>query len=338
MSARSTGDAARLSGLDKTAILLFALGPEAAAPIVQKMDDDMLVRVGQRMSELGKIDAETLESVCREYLDMHRSDDPLLRSTRKDVMGLLQYAVDEERRERVLAGLNAPRKLSIWEKLSRLKPEMIKPYVEQEHPQTVALILGNIDPSVASRVIALLPEDMQMSVVMRMSKIETVPADLVREIEETLEEELSGMEGASGLTFDGMVSVVEILKKLDKTVSKPILERLQEKDEELFQQVDRMLLVFEDLNELSDRDIQTILKHISSDDLVKALKGAPDELAEKFFGNMSSRAAEIMREDMEVMGPLKLADVEEAQQNILKVVRKLDDEGAISLGAGEEMV
>jgi len=328
----------KLSGLDKTAILLYALGPEASTPIVRDLDNETLVQIGQRMSNLGKIEADTLNAVVQEYLDIHHSDDPLLRSTRKDVIGLLKYTLDEERSARILAGLDAPRKLSIWEKLSRLKPEMIKPYVENEHPQTVALILGNIETSVASRVIALLPEDMQMSVVVRMSKIETVPGDLVRDIEETLEEELSGMEGSSGLSFDGMVNVVEILKKLDKTVSRPILERLQEKDEELFQQVDRLLLVFEDLNELSDRDIQSILKHISSDDLIKALKGAPNELADKFFGNMSQRAAEIMREDMEVMGPLKLADVEESQHNILKTVRKLDDEGAITLGGSEEMV
>lgn len=328
----------KLSGLDKTAILLYALGPEASTPIVRDLDNETLVQIGQRMSDLGKIEADTLNAVVQEYLDIHHSDDPLLRSTRKDVIGLLKYTLDEERSARILAGLDAPRKLSIWEKLSRLKPEMIKPYVENEHPQTVALILGNIETSVASRVIALLPEDMQMSVVVRMSRIETVPGDLVRDIEETLEEELSGMEGSSGLSFDGMVNVVEILKKLDKTVSRPILERLQEKDEELFQQVDRLLLVFEDLNELSDRDIQSILKHISSDDLIKALKGAPNELADKFFGNMSQRAAEIMREDMEVMGPLKLADVEESQHNILKTVRKLDDEGAITLGGSEEMV
>ncbi|MDQ6957902.1 MAG: flagellar motor switch protein FliG [Mariprofundaceae bacterium] len=329
---------AKLSGLDKTAILLYALGPEASVPIVRDLNNETLIQLGQRMSDLGKIEAETLHTVVQEYLDMHHSDDPLLRSSRKDVLSLLKCAVDEERRTQIMAGLDAPRKLSIWEKLSRLKPEMIKPYVENEHPQTVALILGNIESSVASRIIALLPEDMQMSVVVRMSKIETVPSDLVRDIEETLEEELSGMEGSSGLSFDGMVNVVEILKKLDKSVAKPILERLQEKDEELFQQVDRLLLVFEDLNELSDRDIQSILKHISSDDLVKALKGASDEIADGFFGNMSKRAAEIMREDMEVMGPLKLADVEESQQNILKTVRKLDDEGAITLGGNEEMV
>ncbi|MDQ6987648.1 MAG: flagellar motor switch protein FliG [Mariprofundaceae bacterium] len=328
----------KLSGIDKTAILLYALGPELAAPLVRDLDDATLVRISQRMSELGKIEVETLNGVLEEYMEMHTSDDPMFHVSRKDVVELLRQAVDKERGEQVLASLNEPKKMTIWDKLSRMKPEMIKSYIEAEHPQTIALILGHIDTSVASRVIALMPEDLQMPVVMRMSKIESVPADLVKDIEETLELGLAGSEGQSGLSFDGMVNVVEILKKLEKDVATPILQQLEEKDEELFKQVDRLLLIFDDLIELSDRDIQTILKHISSDDLVKALKGGSDEIAERFFANMSSRAAEIMREDMEVMGPMKLADVEEAQMNVLKSVRSLDDEGAISLGGNEDMV
>jgi len=328
----------KLSGLDKTAILLYALGPELAAPLVRDLDDATLIRISQRMSELGKIDSDTLNNVLKEYMTRHNSEDPMFHASRQDVVELLRHAVDEQRGQLVLSNLDEPKKLTIWDKLTRMKPEMIKSYIEAEHPQTIALILGNIDTSVASRVIALLPEELQMTVVMRMSKIESVPKDLVQDIEETLEVELSGTEGQSGMSFDGMLNVVEILKKLEKEVSSPILQKLEEKDEGLFQQVDRLLLIFDDLIDLSDRDIQTILKHISSDDLVKALKGASDEIAERFFANMSSRAAEIMREDMEVMGAMKLADVEEAQMNVLKAVRKLDDEGQISLGGSEDMV
>jgi len=327
-----------LSGEDKAAILLFALGPEASAPLLEGMDDQTMTRLARNMADLGKIESDVLQKVLDEYMELHDSDDPMLHSSQKDVMALLHLAVDEERANRIITDLNQPKKLTVWEKLSRIKPEMIESYIEAEHPQTIALILGNLDTSVASQVIALLDEDIQMSVVMRMSKIESVPQELVRDIEETLEKELSESTGNTGISFDGMVSVVEILKTLDKTVSRPILERLEEKDEELFSQVDKLLLIFEDLLELEARDIQTILKHISSDDLVKALKGAPDELAESFFANMSQRAAEIMREDMQVMGPLKLADVEDAQQTILRTVRKLDEDGSITLGGGDDMV
>jgi len=328
----------QLSGEDKAAILLFALGPEASAPLVQGMDDEMLSRLGRRMADLGKIDADILNSVTEEYLALHHSEDPLLRSTRKDVVNLFKFAIASDRAERLVNELNAPKKLTIWEKLSRLKPEMIAGYIEDEHPQTIALILANIDSSISSRVIAILPEEMQLSVVMRMSKIETVPRELVRDIEETLEKELADMQGESGISFDGMVSVVDILKGLEKDVARPILEQLRNKDLELFTQVDRLLLIFEDLSALSDRDIQTVLKHISSDDLVTSLKGASDEVGGRFFSNMSQRAAEIMQEDMAVMGPMKLADVEDAQQSVLKIIRKLDDEGAVSLGNTDDMV
>ncbi len=328
----------KLNGEDKAAILLFALGPEASAPLVQSMDDETLSRLGRRMADLGKIDTEVLNAVTKEYLEMHHSEDPLLRSTHKDVVSLFKHAIEHDRADQLLGQLNTPKKLTIWEKLARLKPDMIATYIENEHPQTIALILGNIDSFVASRVIALLPEDMQLSVVMRMSKIESVPRELVRDIEETLEKELADVQGDAGISFDGMINVVEILKGLEKDIARPILDQLRDKDEELFSQVDRMLLVFEDLVELSDRDVQTILKHISSDDLVKSLKGASDEVAERFFGNMSKRAAEIMREDMQVMGPLKLADVEESQQSVLKVIRKLDDDGAITLSSADDMV
>ena len=324
-----------LKGEDKAAILLYAIGPEAATPIIQDLDDQTLARISRKMSELGRIDTDVLQAVLDEYLEVHESSDPLLYSSQKDVMQLLEHAVDQEKAKEIIEYLEKPRQLTIWEKLSRINLTMIVSFIETEHPQTIALILSKIPADVASQVIAELPEEMQISVVLRMSKIESVPSELVRDIEETLEREMAESTGSGGISFDGMVSLVEILKTLDKDISKPLLERLESKDEELFSQVDKLLLIFEDLLVLSAKDIQTLLKHISSDDLVKALKGAPDELAESFFSNMSQRAAEIMREDMQVMGPLKLADVEEAQQNILQVVRKLDDEGAISLSSDD---
>lgn len=328
-------DISKLKGEDKAAVLLYALGPEAATPIIQNLEDATLARISKKMSELGRIDTELLNAVLHDYLEVHESSDPLLHSSQKDVMHLLEHAVDQEKAQEIIEYLEKPRQVTIWEKLSRLNPSMILSYIETEHPQTIALILGKIDSSVASQVIAELPEDVQMSVLVRMSKIESVPAELVQDIEETLEREMAEATGSSGMSFDGMVSLVEILKTLDKDVSAAILDRLESKDEDLFSQVDKLLLVFEDLMVLSDKDIQSILKHISSDDLVKALKGAPDELAERFFNNMSQRAAEIMREDMQVMPPLKLSDVEDAQQSVLQVVRKLDSEGVITLNSDD---
>jgi len=329
-----------LPGPDKAAIFLLSLGPELATPIVQKMDDDALVEIAKRMPKLSNVSSETLAEIYTEYAQSHQSGNPFITSSSAEVQKLLQGVVDDDRLQLIMESLEGgePVRVPVWSKLAHLKPKTIFSLIKNENPQTIAIILGRLDPGQASCLIEMFPEEMQMSVVLRMSKIESVPAELIHDIEEALDKQLADVQGGSGLTFDGMVRVVEILKTLDSKVSKPILDHLREKDLELFEHVDSQLLVFEDFSQLSERDIQTVLKHISSEDLVRALKGASDELREHFFKNMSQRAAEIMREDMEVMGPMKVSDVEKSQRAILEVARKLDEEGAISMGAQEEMV
>jgi len=291
------------------------------------------------MPKLNNIKPDALAEICNEFAEFHRSGNPFFTSS-ADIKEMLNGVVDGARLERIMESLQdgRPVRVPVWSKLSRMSPKAVYGIIRNENPQTIAIILGQLDPDLASSLIELFPEDMQTSVVVRMSKIESVPTDLVHDIEDALEKQLTSEAGGSGLSFDGMVRVVDILKTLDGHISKSILEHLREKDPELFEQVDSQLLLFEDFTDLSERDIQTVLKHVSSEDLVRALKGASDELREHFFSNMSQRAAEIMREDMEIMGPIKVSDVEACQRNLLEVARKLDEEGAITLGTQEEMV
>jgi len=330
----------QLEGPDKAAIFLLALGPKLSAPILQHMDDEGLVELAKRMPNLSEINSEALAEIYQEYAQTHRSGHPFIGSSAAEVRELLYGVVDDERLQRIMESLEdgAPVRTPVWKKLSRLKPKAIFSLIKNENPQTIAIILGRLEPDFASSLIELFPEDLQTAVVLRMSRIESVPSELVLDIEEALDKQLTGMQGSSGLGFDGMVRVVDILKTLDGKISKNILDHLREKDPELFEQVDSQLLVFEDFVNLPDSDIQSVLKHVGSEDLVRALKGASDELRELFFKNMSQRAADIMREDMEVMGPLRVSDVEKAQRTILEVARKLDDEGMISLGNQEEMI
>jgi len=330
----------RLLGPDKAAVFLLSLGPDLSAPILKKMDDEGLVEIAKRMPNLRNISSETLAGIYQEYAQFHRSGDPLITASTTEVQELLQGVVDEDRLQRIMESLEGGDlvRMPVWGKLTRMKPKTVFGLIKNENPQTIAIILGRLDPGLASSLIELFPENMQTSVVLRMSKIESVSTELVHDIEDALGKQLAGMQGGSGLTFDGMVRVVEILKTLDNKVSKNILDYLREKDRELFDQVDSQLLVFEDFANLSDKDTQAVLKHVSSDDLIRALKGASDDLREHFFGNMSQRAADIMREDMEVMGAIKVSDVEKSQRAILEVARKLDEEGAISMGPQEEMI
>ena len=330
----------KLQGVDKAAMFLLSLGSELSGPIMKTMSDDSLVQIARRMPCLATISPDMLDNLFKEYAELHNSGMPALTASTEEVHELLKNVVDEERLQHILESLGDgnPVRIPVWKKISHMKPKSVYSLIKNENPQTIAIILGHLDSSLASKLIELFPEKMQMAVVVRMSKIESVSTDLIHDIEDALGKQLADAQGGSGLSFDGMVRVVEILKTLDSKISKPILDHLREKDMELFEQVDSQLLVFEDFCLLSDRDIQTVLKHVSSEDLVRALKGSSDEIRDHFFANMSQRAAEVMREDMEVMGPLKVSDVEKSQRNIMENARKLDQEGAISMGKQEEMV
>jgi len=327
-----------LKGVDKAAMFLLSIGPKLAAPIMKKIDDQSMVEIARRMPEVGSISSEKIMDLYTEFQQLRQSGNIVGAASLQDVAEMLKGVVDEERLAEIMKSLetNAPVKTPVWSKLSGMKPHAVFSMISNENPQVIAIILGRLDPAMASQLLELLPEKMQMSVVFRMSKIESVSADLVHDIEDALDMQLSEAHGSSGLTFDGMIKVVDILKTLDSRISKPILEYLKEQDAELFEQVDNQLLIFEELGVLSGRDIQSILKQIGSDDLIKALKGATDEMQDLFFANMSKRAADIMREDMEVMGPIKVSDVEHSQRAILEIARKLSDDGVISLGANQE--
>ncbi|HKJ84051.1 MAG TPA: flagellar motor switch protein FliG [Mariprofundaceae bacterium] len=333
-------DDKKLEGPDKAAMFLLSIGPELSGPIMQHMDDDGLMEIARRMPKVGRFGGGVLHKVFEEFEEMHQSGGGMMMASADDVEKMLKDVVDGPRLQRIMESLNdsSSTRVRVWDRLSRMKPKAVFALIRHEKPQTIAIILGHINPDLASSIIELLPEEMRTSVVLRMSKLESVPTDLILDIEEALDKEMSDVQGGSGLTFDGMIRVVEILKTLDSNISKPILESLREKDPELFEQVDSQLLVFEDFTNLDDRDIQQVLKNVSSEDLVKALKGASEDLRDLFFKNMSSRAADIMREDMEVMGPLKVSDVESAQRTVLEVARKLDEEGAITLGQQEDLV
>lgn len=328
-----------LSGSDKAALFLMSLGPEIAGDVMKKMDDDSLTEIARRMPQLSRLGEDALVQVHGEFEQIH-SKGSLMVSTPEQVKEMLKQVVDGSRLQRILESLDEAEssKMSVWTRLSRMKPKAVFTLIKNESPQVIAIILANLKSELSSDIISLLSEDLQMSVVFRMSKIESVPRDIVRDIEEALDRELSEAQGGSGLNFDGMVRVVDILKTLDSKITKPILDHLREKDPELFEQVDSQLLMFEDFLNLSGRDMQQILKQVASEDLVKALKGASDDIREHFLGNMSQRAADILREDIEVMGPIKVADVEKSQRTILEIARKLDEEGVITLGQQDDLV
>ncbi len=329
-------DRTNISGLDKAAIFLLAVGPEAAAPVLGQVDDMGLVALAERMPQIRKIPPKVLEGVLMEFIQMHRGLEFVPTSV-DEVHDLLRQAVDPARLRRILespenvGSIRTP----VWAKLARMKPNTIYSLIKEENPQTVAVILGHMAPDLASAVLERYPEEVQQSVIVRMARIETVKTDVTSDIEDALEEQVHQFQGRPGLALDGMEQVVEMLKYLNSTNSKHILDHLKNNDTAMYEQIESQLLVFEDISELSDRDVQELLKHVKSEDLMFALKGTSDELREHIFSNMSQRAADIMREDIEAMGGVKLSDVEASQRAILEVTRDLDSKGIISLDQEE---
>ncbi len=330
-----------VTGLDRAAILLLAVGPEVASKVLGLLDDQGLVELVKRMPKIKEANSETIREIYTEFIQMHRLGDAFIPSSVSEIHELLRDVVEPDRLQRIIESLEdgGPIRMPVWDKLARMKPAVVFSLIKDETPQTMAVILGRLDAAQASALIEMIPQDKQMSVVVRMARIESIKSDVTKDIEDALEEQVNRHQGGgSGLAMNGMVQVVEILKTLDSKSSKNILDHLKEHDQSLYEQVDSQLLVFEDFIEFSGKDIQAVLKAVQSEDLMRALKGSSDELREHFFGNMSKRAADIMREDIEAMGGLKVSDVEKSQRAILEVARTLDSEGIISLGTQEEMV
>jgi len=330
-----------MTGLDRAAILLLAVGPEVASKVLGLLNDQGLVELAKRMPKIQEVKSDMIQSIYTEFIQMHRSGDAFVPSSASEVHKLLQGVVEPDRLERIMESLKdgAPVRMPVWDKLAMMKESNIYSLIEEENPQTIAVILGRLEPEKASAVIELLPAEKKMETVVRMARIESIKSDVTKAIEDSLDEQVNRQQGGgSGLAMNGMVQVVEILKLLDSKSSKSILDHLKDNDTGLYEQIDSQLLVFEDFTDLSGKDVQSVLKTVQSEDLMRALKGSSDELREHFFGNMSKRAADIMREDIEVMGGLKVSDVEKSQRAILEVARTLDSEGVISLGTQEEMV
>jgi len=321
--------------LNDAAILLLSLHPDQASSIISHMDDHELIQIGKRMSDMRKIAPDDIESAAMKYLELHFSDDPLIKAGRGKLTTLLQGSFDADRVGKIITGIDAPPTLTIWDKLAGIEPDLFATQISEEQPQTIALILCKIDSKIASKVLEQLPEAKQGAIVECMSKITTISDDLIQDIEQAMEDDFEKFSPNHGPEFDGINKAVDVLKSLKKESSKAILLELQKINAELFSQVDNLILTFDDLVDLANKDMQTILKHISTDELVRSLKGATDEVRNRFLDNMSQRAGEMMREDIEVLPPMKLADIEASQREILKVIRKLDDDGTISLNSGD---
>ncbi len=323
---------AQLSGIEKAAVFISYLGDDIASEVFRHLDRRTVQRVSLAMTETKPMSLKQLQSVLDE-VKTKMKEDKIFVGGKGFVQKVLAKAMGEEEARKLL---HTSEKKSSIERLSDLDGKLLVSFLKDEHPQTIAFILALLEPKKSAEVLNLLPQQLREDVIMRIVNMERVPEDALNEIDNVISNQMN-LTGIGGASLDGKKKMAEILNNSSKEVSEMLVELLENKAPETAEKVKSLMFVFEDLINVDDRGIQTILKEVSTSELALALKTASEELKEKIFRNMSKRAAEMLKDEMEVMGPVKVSDVEKAQENIVKVARKLEEEGKIILaGKGSE--
>lgn len=332
--------AGKISGPQKTAVLLLALGDNYATDVFKRLDRREIAKVSKAMVEMDSVPKEMIEEVLKEFNQILTLGNSMLMGSPDRVRKMLQ-GLDSETAKYVLDLLDLDTGPVPFKALENISPKMLAQILRNEHPQTLALILGHLDPEQAAGLLQNLPSGVRAEVLIRLAKLEAVPEDMLMEVDKVLERQLLAMGGREGRKVGGVSSVAEILNAVDRATEGEVLSDIEEKSAQLAEEIRQLMFVFEDIKQFDDRSVRELLKEVSNDELTLALKGASEDLKDKFFSNLSERAATMIREDMEIMGPVKLSDVEAAQMNIVKVVRRLEAEGRIIItgkGGGDVLI
>lgn len=327
----------KMTGPKKAAILLLALGEDAAADVMKNLEEAEIQQVGYYMSRFTDVSPEELDIVLEEfYRNSVMADEGVNISSSPDfVKNALTKALGADRAKELSENLGAGEEEAGLEALRYAEPIMIANYIRTEHPQTIALILSYLkNAEQSSAVLREMPESLQADILYRMAVIESIPPGVISEMNEVLTEEMKTA-GSMATSVGGVEPVAEILNSVDKATETRILSSIEETNPELAEQIRELMFTFEDMALIDAKQMQLVMKDVDQADMVLALKTASDAVKELIFGSMSSRAAEMVREDLENLGPAKLSDVEAAQQKIIKVVKKLEEAGTITIaGAG----
>lgn len=328
-TAATTDDLRSVSGPEKAAILLLALGEEHGPAVWEKLDDEEIKEVSQVMSSLGSVNPNLTEKLLIDFVSNMSGTGSLMGSFDATERLLVKF-LDGDRVGTVMEEIRGPAGRTMWDKLANVNETVLANYLKNEYPQTVAVIMSKIRPEHAARVLSSLPEDFSLEVVARMLRMETVNRDILDKIEQTLRTEfMSNL--ARTTRRDSHELMAEIFNNFDRNTEGRFLSTLEERNRDSAERIRALMFTFEDLNQLDPASVQTLLRKFDKDKLGLALKGASDGLRDKFFSNMSERAGKLLREDMESMGPVRLKDVDEAQMLMVNTAKELAAAGEIML-------
>lgn len=326
-----------LTGRQKAAIFMIAVGSDVSSEIFKHLREDEIEQITFEIARLDKITPEDKEKVLVEFNELMMAQEFISNGGIDFARGLLEKALGNQKAIDIINRLTSSLQVRPFDFIRRTDPAHLLNFIQGEHPQTIALILSYLDPQKASTILSNLPHTIQADVAKRIAMMDRVSPDVLREVERVLERKLSTLASEDYTSAGGIDSVVEILNLVDRGTEKTIIEALEEEDPELAEEIKKRMFVFEDIVLLDDRAIQKVMREVDNTDLAKALKSVDAEVQDKIFKNMSKRAANLLREDMDFMGPVRLKDVEDAQQKIVNIIRKLEDAGEIVVArAGED--
>ncbi len=326
-----------LDGVTKAAILLLSLEHQAAGTMLRELSADLVEEVTRVLAQLGEIPSQLSDEVVEEFYGMRLASLNAREGGLEFAKMLVRESLDPKLADKVIGQMQTQVQKAPFSFLQRAESENLLTFIVDEHPQTISLIISHLSHHKASEILLGLPEHKQVEVVRRVANMEQTNPAVIRQVEQGLEARLANMLVHSMEKVGGVETVAEILNLCDRSTEKTILEGVESEDPELVEQIRRLMFVFEDILLVNDKGIQAVLKEVDNDELILALKTASEELQQKIFGNMSARASELIKEDMEYMGPVRLSDVEAAQQRIVDIVRRLEESGEIIIsGRGGE--
>ncbi|MBW1794719.1 MAG: flagellar motor switch protein FliG [Deltaproteobacteria bacterium] len=326
----------KITGPQKAAIFLLMMGEEYTSEVFKKLEPDEISKLVTHMSETTSVPQQLLTQIMEEFLQNIESEGQLMVEGESFLKNVADGSLGKERARAVYKELEKSKKNIPFGYFDGMDNSIVVNLIKGEHPQTIALILGTLQSGRAAEILSDLPEQIQADVAMRIVRMDQVPKEVIQEVDQVLHKEVRGVGDSGSREVDGTTALANILNEIDKSSEEQILSLIEEKDEQMAEEVRQLMFIFEDLLKVDDRGFREILKQVDKQELTVALRTASEELKEKFFGNMSERAVEMLREDMEIMGPVRISDVEEAQQKILRVARQLESEGKIILGKGKE--
>lgn len=323
-----------MTGIEKAALLLNVLGNNVTSQIFKKMKDNDVKRLVSVMGQVSKVPISAVREVLEEFYSEISEEANIIFGHAHGRDFVLQ-TLGEERAKTVLGQLSVVEGSRTLEALELVDSRTLANFLVNEHPQTTALVLAHLEPNKKCDVLRRLPEGIQTEVVLRIANIDFISPQLIAQVDEVLKQELATLGSIDTQQLGGIQPIADMLNVMDKSNEQNIMARVEEKDPQLAEEIRKLMFVFEDIVYIDDRGMQTLLKEVPNDKLVVALKTAPDEIKDKIFKNISKRAADLLRDDLESMGPVKLSDVEKAQQEIINIAKRLEGEGKLMISRGE---